>query len=233
MFSRRRTVLFPGCLLVGALCLGVGVAKPARADLLDALGDGLNQIGNAVGDAVTEGVKGGTAITTGKSKIKAQYRLNGQTLTCFDGIKTAYVLPPGATSPGAPGTRMTPYDCNKISNIEDVIVLPKQPSGGRASADNGYDDGLGCTDPSWSKDEIVRRRREIMDCQADSLTERTAQRIAARKRARGQDPVTEPGDGQDIEQIKRNAQQGFDKIQGQVARDAAAAKAAQRRARGE
>lgn len=214
------------------LCLFTSYAPAAKADLLDALGDGLNEIGNAVGDAVTEGVKGGTAITTGKSKIKAQYQLNGQTLTCFDGIKTAYILPRGATSPGAPGTRVTAYDCNKISNIEDVIVLPQQPGGGIA-ADTGYSDGLGCTDPSWTKDEIVRRRREIMECQSDQITERAYQRDLARRRKAGRAPEDGGGAQTDpeIENIKSNAQQGFDKIQEQVARDAAAAKAAQRRAR--
>lgn len=237
MFNRRHHISSVRTVSLGLiLCLFTTYSGTARADFLDALGDGLNEIGNAVGDAVTEGVKGGTAITTGKSKIKAQYRLNGQTLTCFDGIKTAYILPRGATSPGAPGTRVTPYDCNKISNIDDVIVLPPPGGGGggSAAADTGYDDGLGCTDPSWSKDEIIRRRREIMECQSDQITERAYQRDLARRRKAGRAPEDgggAAGSDPEIENIKQNAQQGFDKIQAQVARDAAAAKAAQRRAR--
>ncbi len=236
MLNRRHVICPVRIVSLGLiLCLFTSYSGTARADFLDALGDGLNEIGNAVGDAVTEGVKGGTAITTGKSKIKAQYRLNGQTLTCFDGIKTAYILPRGATSPGAPGTRVTPYDCNKISNIDDVIVLPPAGGGASAAADTGYSDGLGCTDPSWTKDEIISRRREIMECQSDQITERAYQRDLARRRKASRAPEDggggAAGSDPEIENIKQNAQQGFDKIQAQVARDAAAAKAAQRRAR--
>ena len=61
-------------------------------------------------------------------------------------------------------------------------MLPTR-GGEVAKSDTGYSDGLGCTDPSWTKDEIVRRRREIMDCQADAITERAAQRQQQRNAA--------------------------------------------------
>ncbi len=209
----------------------------ARADLLDALGDGLSDLGNAVGDAVTEGVKGGTAMASGKSQVKARYRLNGQTLTCFDGVKTAYILPRGATSPGAPGSRVTAFDCNKLANIEDVIVLPTQPAvgGGDAGGDTGYRDsyGTGCVTSNMTGDEIARNRNAIHQCQMDEVGEQAWQRSQARNRARSgarKAGADQDGEG-DVEQIKSKAQKSLNEIQAQVKRDEAAARAMQRRAR--
>ncbi len=60
-----------------------------------------------------------------------------------------------------------------------VLLLPSPPSANKD--DTGYSDGLSCTDPSWTKDEIIRRRREIMECQTDAITERAARRAQARQ----------------------------------------------------
>lgn len=104
-------------------------AAPARAlDLLNDIGDGLQSIGEAVGDTVKEGVKGGVALSTG-AKVTGRYYMPeiGATVTCFEGVNVGYILPPGATSPGAAGTRVTAFDCKKMA----------QQQGTRATAQEG------------------------------------------------------------------------------------------------
>lgn len=104
-------------------------AAPAHAlDLLNDIGEGLQSIGEAVGDSVTQGVKGGVALSTG-AKVTGRYYMPevGATVTCFEGVNVGYILPPGATSPGAAGTRVTAFDCKKLA----------QQQGTRATAENG------------------------------------------------------------------------------------------------
>ncbi len=86
------------------------------------------------------------------------------------GVPVMLILPDG---------RAVPNNADQLAHF-GVLVLPSPQSLNKG--DTGYSDGLGCTDPSWTKDEIIRRRREIMECQADAITERAAQRAQARQR---------------------------------------------------
>ncbi len=85
------------------------------------------------------------------------------------GVPVLLILPDG---------RAVPNNADQLAHF-GVLVLPAAPSANKG--DTGYSDGLGCTDPSWTKDEIIRRRREIMECQADAITERAAQRAQGRQ----------------------------------------------------
>lgn len=107
----------------------------SQAELLDGIGEGLRKLGNAVGDVVSKGVKDGTAMADGRSQIVARYNVNGQTVSCFEGVKTGYILPYGATNPGAPGTRVTPFDCDKLAE--------RRAQGAR----DGMQQGAGVGDP--------------------------------------------------------------------------------------
>jgi hypothetical protein len=116
-------------LAVTAALSALLVAAPARAfDLLNDIGEGLQDIGAAVGDTVVEGVKGGVALSSG-AKVTGRYYMpeTGRTVTCFEGVNVGYILPPGATSPGAAGTSVTAFDCKKLA----------QQYGNRATAENG------------------------------------------------------------------------------------------------
>lgn len=126
---------------------------------------------------------------------------DGQWLTCFDGIKTGYLGPADLARPGdsktdpatgrvtvgtaaipavvmTRGGVVTSNDCDSLT--EQKLLSPPtsataQPSAG-AGGDTGYSDPYGCTKVEWTKDEVVRRRREIMDCQAEAITDRAAAR---------------------------------------------------------
>ncbi len=141
---------------------------------------------------------------TVRGRVQVQ---SGQWLTCFDGIKTGYLGPSDLARPGdaktdpatgnikvttaaipavimTRGGVVTSNDCDSLAEQKLLVSSAPATSAGPAGKnDAGYDDGLGCTDPSWTKDEIVRRRREIMDCQADAITEKAAARIQARQAA--------------------------------------------------
>jgi hypothetical protein len=186
--------------LVAALALHAAHAQDApqpAASAAGGLGDWLKQLGKSVDDAVKAGTQGAQGAVDGVNKahttvngsVRGRVALQGgKTATCFTGITSCYLGSPTMTSPGqSQGVpvmlilldgRAVPNNADQLAHF-GVLVLPAPPSAKRN--DTGYDDGLGCTDPSWTKDEIYRRRREIMDCQADALTERTAQRIKARQ----------------------------------------------------
>ncbi len=114
--------------------------------------------------------------------------LGGKTATCFTGIAYCYLGSPTMTRPGqaqgVPVMLILPDDGAVPNNADQlapfgVLALPSPPLASKC--ETGYSDGLGCTEPSWTKDEIIRRRREIMECQSDAITERTAQRAQARQ----------------------------------------------------
>jgi hypothetical protein len=187
--------------LAAALAVHAAHAQdaPQSAASASGLGDWLKQLGKSVDDAVKASTQGaqGAVDTVNKThaavngSVRGRVALQGgKTATCFTGITSCYLGSPTMTSPGQaqgvpvmlilPDGRAVPNNADQLAHF-GVLVLPATPSAKRS--DTGYDDGLGCTDPSWTKDEIYRRRREIMDCQADALTERTAQRIKSRQQA--------------------------------------------------
>ena len=131
---------------------------------------------------------------TVRGRLRVQ---DGQWLTCFDGIKTGYLgahdlaRPGDATVDPATGkmkvstaaiptvimTRNGTVTSNNCDSLADQgLLLAPTPDKG----DTGYSDPYGCTRPEWTRDEVVARRREIMDCQADSVTERAWRRSQAR-----------------------------------------------------
>lgn len=162
------------------------------------VGGFLKKLGKGIDDAVKTGTQGtqGAVDTINQTHaavngtVRGRVTLQGgKTATCFNGITACYLGPANMTSPsqsqGVPMMLVLP-DGQAVANNADelahfgVLVLP-QTGVASGNNDTGYSDGLGCTDPSWTKDEIVRRRREIMDCQADEITERAAKRAQARQ----------------------------------------------------
>jgi hypothetical protein len=148
---------------------------------------------------------GGTYTVRGRVQVQ-----DGQWLTCFEGIKTGYL---GAADLARPGdakvdpatgrvtastaaipavimTRtgvVTSNDCDSLAE-QKLLVAPTTATatpGTAAGGDTGHSDPYGCTRPEWTKDEIVRRRREIMDCQAEAITEKAAARQQAKAAAAG------------------------------------------------
>jgi hypothetical protein len=132
--------------------------------------------------------------------VRGRLRLHdGQWLTCFTDIKTGYLGPADLARPGNATTDprtgrtqvttaaiptvirtrrgvVTSNDCDALA--EQGLLLPAEPI--TRSGDTGYSDPYGCTRPEWTKDEVVARGREIMDCQSDSITERAWRRSRAR-----------------------------------------------------
>jgi hypothetical protein len=170
---------------VVSLALGVLAATPAPAQGF------LDKLKQSVGGNYT--VRG---------RVQVQ---DGQWLTCFDGIKTGYLGPIDLARPGDARTDpatgklkvttaaiptviltrtgvVTSNDCDSLAE-QKLLSLPTSVIVAQGGGETGYSDGLGCTDPSWTKEEIVRRRREIMECQSDAITERAAQRIKQREQA--------------------------------------------------
>ena len=138
---------------------------------------------------------------TVRGRLRVQ---DGQWLTCFDGIKTGYLgahdlaRPGDATVDPATGrmrvstaaiptvimTRngiVTSNDCDSLA--KQGLLLP--PTAAKGKGDTGYSDEFGCTKAEWTGDEIIARRREIMDCQADSLSERAWRRSQVRNAGAG------------------------------------------------
>lgn len=166
-------------LLRTALCAVplVSLAEPAQAQGL------LDKVKKAV---------------TREYKVRGRLRVqDGQWLTCFDGIKTGYL---GAYDMARPGdakvdpatgrmkvttgaipsiimTRnhvVTSNDCDSLA--EQGLLLPPFDA---TKSDTGYRDPFGCTKPEWTSDEVLARRREIMECQVDAISERAWQRSRA------------------------------------------------------
>lgn len=186
--------------LVAALALHAAHAQDApqpAASSAGGLGDWLKQLGKSVDDAVKAGTQGAQGAVDGVNKTHAAVNgsvrgrvalQGGKTATCFTGIASCYLGSPTMTSPGQaqgvpvmlilPDGRAVPNNADQLAHF-GVLVLPTAPAAGNGDA--GYRDPYGCTDPSWTKDEIVRRRREIMQCQSDAITERAAQRAQARQ----------------------------------------------------
>ncbi len=186
--------------LVAALALHAAHAQDApqpAASSAGGLGDWLKQLGKSVDDAVKAGTQGAQGAVDGVNKAHAAVNgsvrgrvalQGGKTATCFTGISSCYLGSPTITSPGQaqgvpvmlilPDGRAVPNNADQLAHF-GVLVMPAPPAAGNGDA--GYRDPYGCTDPSWTKDEIVRRRREIMQCQSDAITERAAQRAQARQ----------------------------------------------------
>jgi hypothetical protein len=186
--------------LVAALALHAAQAQDApqpAASSAGGLGDWLKQLGKSVDDAVKAGTQGAQGAVDGVNKTHAAVNgsvrgrvalQGGKTATCFTGISSCYLGSPTMTSPGQaqgvpvmlilPDGRAVPNNADQLAHF-GVLVMPTTPAAGNGDA--GYRDPYGCTDPSWTKDEIVRRRREIMQCQSDAITERAAQRAQARQ----------------------------------------------------
>ncbi len=144
-------------------------------------------------DKLKKAAKGKEYTVRGRVRVQ-----DGRWLTCFDGIKTGYL---GAADMARPGdakvdpatgqmkvttaaiptvimTRkgiVTSNDCDSLAE-QGLLLLPA-PEG---KGDTGYSDPYGCTRSEWTKDEVIAHRREIMDCQADSITERAFRRNAGR-----------------------------------------------------
>ena len=156
---------------------------------------------------------------TVRGRVQVQ---SGEWLTCFNGNNTGYLGPADLARPGDAKTDpatgkvkvstaaiptviltrtgvVTSNDCDSLAK-QGLLAAPSSTTGAAVDAtkgsggDTGYSDGLGCTDPSWSKDEIIRRRREIMECQSDAITERAAQRAKARQQAAAAGTVGEQPD---------------------------------------
>jgi hypothetical protein len=98
-----------------------------------------------------------------------------------------------------------------------VLVLP-QTGGAAGNTDTGYSDPYGCTDSSWTKDEVVRRRREIMECQSEAITERAFQRSMQRQ-GRNPDgtPQTDAQRQHAQQQLEADTRAQFEKIQREAA----------------
>lgn len=186
--------------LVATLTLHAAQAQDApqpAASATGGLGDWLKQLGKSVDEAVKAGTQGAQGAVDGVNKTHAAVNgsvrgrvalQGGKTATCFTGISSCYLGSPTMTSPGQaqgvpvmlilPDGRAVPNNADQLAHF-GVLVMPAPPSAN--NGDSGYRDPYGCTDPSWTKDEIVRRRREIMQCQSDAITERAAQRAQARQ----------------------------------------------------
>lgn len=183
--------------------------------------DSAVQQGSTGAQTVVDGVNGAHAAVNSNTVRGRMVQANGTTVTCFTGIEACYIGPPNMTSPGqATGTplivttrdgRALPNNANQLAQA-GVIVMPPTtgPGAGAARSDTGYSDGLGCTDPSWTSDEIVRRRREIMQCQSDQITERAYQRDLQRRQQSGATGTTTTGavDPRNT-QLQRDAAAGF------------------------
>jgi hypothetical protein len=152
-------------------------------------------------DKLKKAAQGKEYVVRGRVQVQS-----GEWLTCFDGIKTGYLGPSNLARPGdakidpATGkmqvttsaipsvimTRsgvVTSNDCDSLADQHLlVLVMPGEGTSPR-SADTGYSDPYGCTKSEWTKDEVVKYRREIMDCQAEAITERAAAREQAKRAA--------------------------------------------------
>lgn len=186
--------------LVAVFALHAAHAQDApqpAASSAGGIGEWLKQLGRSVDDAVKAGTQGAQGAVDGVNKTHAAVNgsvrgrvalQGGKTATCFTGISSCYLGSPTMSSPGQaqgvpvmlilPDGRAVPNNADQLAHF-GVLVLPTTPAAG--NGDSGYRDPYGCTDPSWTKDEIVRRRREIMQCQSDAITERAAQRAQARQ----------------------------------------------------
>jgi len=186
------------CFALFAACANAQAPAPAQESSGSGLGNWFRNLGKSIDDATQGTAQGGNAAVDGINRthaaVNGQVRgrvalQGGRTATCFQGITACYLGPADMTSPGQsqgvplmlvlPDGRAMANNADQLASA-GVLVLPAAPGAG-ARSDTGYSDGLGCTDPSWTKDEIVRRRREIMECQSDAITERAAQRERARQ----------------------------------------------------
>lgn len=201
---------------------------PAEKKEGGGLGGFLRGLGKSVDDAVKAGTQGAQGAVDGvnnahaavNGSVRGRVALQGgKTATCFNGITACYLGSPNMTSPGQSQgvpVMLVLADGRAVANNADqlahfgVLVLP-QAGGTAGNPDTGYRDPYGCTDPSWTKDEIVRRRREIMECQSEAITERAAQRAQARQQ------MTDAERQRAQQKLEADTKAQFEKIQ----RDAA------------
>lgn len=175
--------------LAGALVSGILVHTAATAaGLLDTL----------------KQVAGGQTYTV-RGRVQVQ---DGQWLTCFDGINTGYLGAADLTRPGdarydpvtgqatlstaaiptvimtRDGT-VTSNDCDSLAT-QGLLAMgagTASESGAGPRPDTGYHDPYGCVSPDMTSDDILRDRREILDCQSDAITEKAWRRAQARNQA--------------------------------------------------
>lgn len=141
---------------------------------------------------------------SGDYSVRGRVLLNdGLWLTCFADNNTGYLGPRSLARPGdaqldpATGTLkvstaaiptiihtsggiVTSNDCDSLAAQGLLIADGAQAPVPGTRADTGYSDSWGCTDPSWTSDEIVRRKDEIMECQAERIGDRAWNRTQAR-----------------------------------------------------
>ena len=149
---------------------------------------------------------------TGDYTVRGRVQVHsGEWLTCFNGINTGYLGSANLARPGDaqidPATgkmtvttaaipsvimtldgTVTSNDCDSLDKQHLlVLVMPAEGGAGVAQSDTGYLDPYGCTNPEWTKNEVVARGREIMQCQSEVMTDIADARYRAR--SRGEDPA--------------------------------------------
>lgn len=227
--TRLRPTLFAAALMTAATFnapyAAAQQAAPAEKKEGGGLGGWLRGIGKSVDDAVKGGAQGAVdtvnqthAAVNGTVRGRVALQ-GGKTATCFNGIQSCYLGSPNMTSPGqSQGVplMLVLADGRAVANNADqlahfgVLVLP-QTGGTAGNTDTGYSDPYGCTDSSWTKDEVVRRRREIMECQAEAITERAAQRAQARQ------AMTDAERKRAQQKLEADTKAQFEKIQREAA----------------
>ncbi len=144
---------------------------------------------------------------SGDYTVRGRVPLNdGQWLTCFASNNTGYLGPRTLARPGdaqldpatgslkvstaaiptiilTSGGIVTSNDCDSLAKQGLLVADSASAPAAGARADTGYTDSWGCTDPSWTSDEIVRRKDEIMECQAEAIGDRAYARSRARQQA--------------------------------------------------
>ncbi len=208
------------CLLAGLFCV-LALGSPAQAQgFLDKLKQSV----------------GGNYTVRGRVQVQS-----GQWLTCFNGNNTGYLGAADLARPGdaktdpatgsvkvttaaiptvimTRGGVVTSNDCDSLAEQQLLVTDVPTTSGAVGKTDTGYSDPYGCTKPEWTKDEVVARRREIMECQSEAITERAWQRSQAKNGA-----VTASGTTSNTQQQAANAKlqqdtaEKFKAIQSQAA----------------
>lgn len=220
-----------------AFLLAITPYRAQAFDLLNEIGSGLESVGDAVSSGVKEGVKGGVGIATGTNKIRGHYTIptSNTTVTCFEGIRAGYILPYGATSPAAPGTKITAYNCDKLasqgelrkattrSSPGDDIIWPGQPKPPVTADESGGYNESNC--PGIGNNRTPREIRAYTKCLNRDMGF-DDDWAAMRKKHRAAEAAERAERAQKLQAIQDNGSSKFAKIQAQAARDAAAAQAA-------
>jgi hypothetical protein len=226
-------------LATSALSVVILPCHAAQAfDLLNEIGSDLESVRDAVSSGVKEGVKGGVGIASGTNKIRGHYTIptSNTTVTCFEGIRAGYILPYGATSPAAPGTKITALNCDKLasqgelkrattsSTPGDDIIWPGEPKKPVTSdgAWHGYNEencpGMG----AMRSPKEIRAHAKCVNREMGFNDDWDAMR----RKHRAAEAADKAERAEKLKTIQDNGSSSFAKIQAQAARDAAAAQAA-------